>query len=188
MANLGEQICADYLTHRIGCNFISTNISIPEVQGEIDVIGIHLEKRTIYVCEVAVHTGGLGYNKNGKSDDYNILLGKFHRDIAYVQKYFPDYEVIIPMIWSPVVKISGVNAKYNVYNELLKLKEQINVDFGLELILVINEIYQEYLNQLRSHSMSETSEFYSSVMRLFQIEETLKRHLVKLDKSKVKKG
>ena len=52
---LGEEITAAYLRYIKGCEFIQQNLYTPDVQGEIDVVGIHLELSTIYVCEVALH-------------------------------------------------------------------------------------------------------------------------------------
>jgi Holliday junction resolvase-like predicted endonuclease len=40
--NLGEEIVAAYLQYIQGCEFIQQNLYTPDVQGEIDVIGINL--------------------------------------------------------------------------------------------------------------------------------------------------
>ncbi len=185
MHNIGEEICGEYLKHILKCDFISYNTIIPNIQGEIDVIGIKLSddpvERKIYVCEVATHTGGLLYVKNNQPDDYNRFLAKFQRDIEYVKKFFNNYQ-IIPMLWSPIVKMSKETAKYNTYNELIKLKQKIAEDYNLELKLVINEEYKTALEKLKNHASKITSAFSSPVMRLYQIEMSLEKHINNLKK------
>jgi hypothetical protein len=45
-------------------------LKTPDVQGEIDVIGISLANRTVYACEVAVHlVTGLQYVKDSRPDN-----------------------------------------------------------------------------------------------------------------------
>lgn len=53
--NIGEEIVAAYLQYVKHCEFIQQNLFTPDVQGEIDVVGINLEPKEIYVCEVAIH-------------------------------------------------------------------------------------------------------------------------------------
>jgi Holliday junction resolvase-like predicted endonuclease len=91
--NIGEEITAAYLQYIKGCEFIQKNLYTPDVQGEIDVVGIDLETRSLYVCEVAVHlVTGLQYVKNNQPNNVNKLADKFSKDIEYGRKYFPDYD------------------------------------------------------------------------------------------------
>ena len=129
MQNLGEEICGEYLKYINKCEFVTYNVTNPDIQGEIDVIGINLESKIIYVCEVAIHTSGLQYVKNNRPDDYNRFINKFNKDISYAKEYFPDYK-IKPMLWSPIVKISGKNAQYNT---LVELKKDIMENLKLKL-------------------------------------------------------
>jgi len=110
MQNIGEEICGEYLKYIKECEFITYDVTNPDIQGEIDVIGINLQNKILYVCEVAVHTYGLQYVKDKRPDDYNRFMAKIEKDITYAKKYFPEFN-IKPMIWSPIVKISGENAK-----------------------------------------------------------------------------
>ena len=52
-------------------------------------------------------------------------------------------------------------------------------DPGVEVVPVINQGFQDVMASLRSHAGRETKEMSSTVMRLFQVEEHLKRHLDK---------
>lgn len=186
MQNIGEEICGEYLNHILECDFVSYNILTPGVQGEIDVVGVNLAKKIVYVCEVAVHTQGLVYVNpvTKKPDDFNRFYSKFVKDINYANKKFDGYE-IIPMLWSPIVRNSRPNANYNTISELNRLKKAIQKDYNLELVLFINESYSEALEELKSFTLKRTSEFSSPVMRLFQIEKNLENHLRKVNKSKV---
>ena len=181
MQNIGEEICGEYLQNIVNCDFVTYNITNPDIQGEIDVIGIKLLQKEIYVCEVAVHTGGLQYVTNKRPDDYARFLSKFKKDIAYAKKYFKDY-TIKPMLWSPIVKISNPKAKYNTYAELQKLKEKIKTEYGLDLMLIINESYSNALSELKVYANNQTAMLTSPVMRVFQIEQTLEKHLKNLKK------
>ena len=183
MPNLGEEICGEYLKYILKCEFITYNVKIPNVHGEIDVIGINLERKLIYVCEVAVHTSGLGYSTNNQPDDYARFVAKFKKDIGYAKKYFPDY-LVQPMIWSPIVKISGQKAKYNIAAELERVVQHIQNEYQLSLELVINESFALAIGQLKDYTETETSEFKSSVMRMFQIQRSLEKHLKQLQKKR----
>lgn len=79
MQNIGEEICGEYLNHILNCEFITYNVTNPDIQGEIDVIGINLQDKKIYVCEVATHTMGLQYVSNKRPDDYNRFMAKFEK-------------------------------------------------------------------------------------------------------------
>ena len=102
--NIGEELVASYLEHLKGCDFIQKNLYTPDVQGEIDVVGINLKEKKIYICEVAIHLlTGLRYVKEKRSNNVQKLTEKLSRDIEYANKYFPDYERHI-MLWSPIIK------------------------------------------------------------------------------------
>ena len=62
MTNTGEEIVAAYLEYIEQCEFIQKNLYTPEVQGEIDVVGINHNKKRIYACEVAIHLRQLPIN------------------------------------------------------------------------------------------------------------------------------
>jgi Holliday junction resolvase-like predicted endonuclease len=82
MQNTGEEIVGAYLQHIRGCEFVQYNLHTPDVQGEVDVIGINIRDRIIYVCEVAIHLiTGLQYVKGGRPGNVNRFLKKFEKDI-----------------------------------------------------------------------------------------------------------
>jgi len=176
MPNLGEELCGEYLRHLKKCQFVTYNVTNPDIQGEIDVIAINLDKKVLYVCEVAVHTRGLQYVKNSRPDDYDRFVSELEKDITYAERYFKGYQ-IIPMIWSPIVKISLGKAKYDTLNELHRVVEHVREKYRLEVELIINHKFSQAMDELKEVAGSETSEFKSNVMRMFQIEKTLEKHL-----------
>jgi hypothetical protein len=181
--NLGEEIVAAYLQYIKGCEFIQQNLYTPDVQGEIDVVGIDLETKTIYVCEVAVHlVTGLQYVKDSQPNNVNKMTEKFSRDIEYTYKYFPNYSKHF-MLWSPIVKVSGDKAKFSQMADIEKITVNIQAKYSLDLECIINQKFSDCLAELREYARSETKELKSPVLRFMQVEEYLKRHLGKISKT-----
>lgn len=105
-ANTGEVLVASYLQHVRGCEFLHTNLYTVEAQGEIDVVGINLREHKVYIAEVATHlTTGLMYVKDNKTNNVQKLTDKFSRNIAYAERFFPDYDRHY-MPWSPILTSS----------------------------------------------------------------------------------
>ena len=179
MINLGEELVAAYLENIKGCEFIQQNLYTPDVQGEIDVVGIDLETKSIYVCEVAIHlTTGLRYVKNRQPNNVNKLKEKFSKDIEYANKYFPDYQKHF-MLWSPIIKDSKKTSKHNQARDLKDIQQKIFSKYGINLEFVVNEKFLDCLNELRDFAKRETKELKSPVLRLMQVEEYLKKHTKK---------
>lgn len=174
--NIGEEIVASYLQYIKGCDFIQQNLYTPDVQGEIDVVGIDLETKSIYVCEVAIHlVTGLQYTRGTHPNNVNKLTEKFSKDIEYTNKFFPDYNKVF-MLWSPIVRKSGETAKSNQMADIEGIKANILTKYGVMINFVINEKFSECLAELRNYAKHETKEIKSPVIRYLQVEETLKRH------------
>ena len=184
--NTGEEICGEWLRNVKKCNFIQYNFQIPGKQGEIDVIGINLLAKKVYICEVAVHLGGLQYVTQKRPDNFNRLLAKFSKDIEYAEREFVDNYKRIYMFWSPVVREARHGAKYNALDEIRKLMEKVKNEKGIELIYVINNVFREKINELRDIAKSESKALDSCVMRFLQIDERRLKYLIKPTKSKSK--
>jgi len=57
------------------CDFVDYNVVVRDGPGEIDVVGINLDRARAYICEVATHTGGgLGYKDNRASGPIVIFF------------------------------------------------------------------------------------------------------------------
>ncbi|MBN2210600.1 MAG: hypothetical protein JW709_04315 [Sedimentisphaerales bacterium] len=179
MINLGEELVAAYLEHIKGCEFIQQNLYTPDVQGEIDVVGINLKTKSIYVCEVAIHlVTGLMYVTDRKTNNVNKLNDKFSKDIDYANTYFSEYNKHF-MLWSPIVKKSKATSKHNQMKDLEDIQQNIFQKYGVTVDLIINDKFLSCLHELREHAKKETKELKSPVLRLMQIEEYLKKHTKK---------
>ena len=180
--NLGEEIVAAYLQYIKGCEFIQQNLYTPDVQGEIDVVGIDLETKTLYVCEVAIHLiTGLQYTKDNQPNNVNKLTEKFSKDIEYANKYFPDYSKHF-MLWSPIVRVSGKRAKFNQMADVEEIKTNIQAKYGVALECIVNEKFADCLAELRDFARKETKDLKSPVLRFMQVEEHLKKYASRISK------
>lgn len=179
--NVGEEICGEWLRRVKGCAFVQYNVRTTAVQGEIDVVGINLEKRTVYACEVAVHLlTGLQYVKANQPDNVSRLTAKLRKDNAYLRKAFDEYDHVL-MLWSPVVRDQRPGAKHNQMADVQAVVKALAQDPGVPVELIINHAFQKALDELRADARRETSEMASTVMRFLQVEERLKLHLERLE-------
>jgi hypothetical protein len=171
--NIGEELVASYLQHFRGCDFIQKNLYTPDVQGEIDVVGINLKERKVYICEVAIHLQtGLQYVKDKRPNNVGKLTEKLSRDIEYANRYFKDYERHI-MLWSPVVKNSREASKNNQEKDIAQIGANIKAKYGVDIEFVINKKFLHCLHELRGFARTTTEELKCPVLRLLQIEEAL---------------
>jgi hypothetical protein len=179
MTNIGEQIVSSYLQYIRKCEFIQTNLPTVDSQGEIDVVGINLKEKTVYVCEVAIHlTTGLQYVKNKRPNNIQKLTDKFSRDIVYATEYFPKFSRRY-MLWSPVVKAGNKTPSYNQKSHISEIRKNIKATHGVEIDFVINEQFLSHMNEMRKFAESSTAELKCPVMRLFQIEYWLTKQIGK---------
>lgn len=177
MQNIGEEVVGEYLKLVLGCDFVEYNLYTPDVQGEIDVVGINTKEKKLFICEVATHLiTGLQYVKNQQPDNIDRFCKKFRKNIEYANNYFPDYNKRF-MLWSPIVKNQGIKAKHNQLNDIKIIQTTLNNEYGVKIEAVINLEYRNCLLELRKYARKETKELKSPVLRLMQIEEKLSKHL-----------
>jgi len=82
MQNPGEEIIGEYLKIILGCDFVEYNLYTPDIQGEIDVVGINAKEEILYICEVATHlVTGLQYVTKRQPDNVNRFVKKFRKNI-----------------------------------------------------------------------------------------------------------
>lgn len=186
MINVGEQLVASYLQFIRGCEFIQTNLYTVDSQGEIDVVGIDLKNGKVYLAEVAIHlTTGLQYVKDKRPNNVQKLTEKFSRNIDYANKYFTEYEKHF-MLWSPIVKSGNRSEQYNQLNHINEIDQNIKATKDVAIEFVTNEKFLSCINEMRTFAKSKTEDLKCPVMRLFQIEEWLSKHIEKQTKSSKK--
>ena len=116
--------------------------------------------------------------KDNRPDNVPRLKAKLKKDIVYLRKAFPDYQHVL-MLWSPVVRNQRAGSKHNQADDVRAIVAALAEESGVEVVPIINEEFQRVLDELRAHARKETKEMGSTVMRLLQVEEHLKRHLGK---------
>jgi hypothetical protein len=181
--NIGEQICGDWLKHKKGCEFISYNLKVDH-GGEIDVIGIDIDKRHVYVCEVAIHLiTGIQYSnpKTKKPDNVNRFTNKFTKNCDYAESHFPDYKIFY-MLWTPIVRNQKPDTKHHQMDALNKVVKNMKRKRGIDIELVVNHLFMDRIIELRKYAKAESKALDSPVMRFLQIESKLLAHIAKLDK------
>jgi len=171
--NVGEEIVSEYLRYIKSCDFVEKNLHFPDSQGELDVLGINLEKKIIYACEVAIHIRGLQYVKNigGKNsiNNKNKIKEKFIRDKEFLKRYFSGYKHVY-MFWSPVVG-KGRNQEGQLKEAVNELKNEHDIDIEL----IINQKFLECIEELRKYAGKQKNNIDTPITRFLQIEEHLKR-------------
>lgn len=179
--NTGEELVSSYLRYILGCEFIQKNLYTVDTQGEIDVIGINLKEKSVYICEVAIHLiTGLQYTKGTTPNNVQKLTEKLSRDIEYANIYFSEYKKHV-MLWSPIVKNGKGSSKHSQVRDIEGIKKNIFNQYGIEVEFVINERFLSCLQEMRSFARKETSELKCPVMRFMQIEERLNKHVAKIN-------
>ena len=186
--NIGEEIAGQYLKVCRNCDFVEYNLYTTEAQGEIDVVGIDTKNKRVFVCEVAIHLGGLQYNKNGQPDNYERFLKKFEKDIFYANSRFDDTYEKVYMLWSPVVRNSKEGAKYNQLKDVERVKENLKHLHNIDLELIINKRFLDCLDELRAYAGKQTEELKSPILRFMQIEYRLDIHVTRELSKDMNKG
>lgn len=81
------------------------------------------------------------------------------------------------MLWSPIIKGSKQESKYNQESDIVQIGADIKAKYGLDIDFVTNDKFLICLNELREFARTKTEELKNPVLRLLQIEETLLKHV-----------
>jgi hypothetical protein len=160
--DIGESLVGAYLRHIVGCQVVTYNSYFTDRQGEVDVVGLrHGEPRTVWLCEVTTHTGGMFIVRNGKDVTAQVISEKLKRLHAFAELTFPGdhhrYEWWSPRV--PVGKVTTVMASMEVeWGEL-----------GRELEFVINEAYTARLRELAHDAGNNSSTTNEPAYRMLQV-------------------
>ena len=177
--NVGEEFVSAYLQQILGCDFTQQNLYTVDSQGEIDVVGLNLKTRSVYICEVAIHlTTGLQYTYAKRPNNIKKLTEKFSRDIVYTRTYLSDFKAHY-MLWSPVVKSRKNESEYDQMKHLEQVHKNIHQEFGESLQLIVNLEFSKRLEQLSKKACQTTADLKSPVMRMLQIEGQLAKYASK---------
>lgn len=177
--NIGEEIAGQYLKVCRNCDFVEYNLYTTEAQGEIDVVGIDTKNKRVFVCEVAIHLGGLQYTKDRQPDNYARFLKKFEKDIFYANSRFDDSYEKVYMLWSPIVRNSKAGSKHNQLKDVERVKQDLKQLHDVDLELIISKQFLDCLDELRLYAGKQTEELKSPILRFMQIEYRLGIHVTR---------
>lgn len=176
--NVGEQLVADYLQHVEECQFVGQNLPTSGEQGEIDVIGVDIENKKIYMCEVAIHLEtGLQYTKDRHPNNINKFIEKFRRCSNYANDYWKGYTHIY-MLWSPIVKSPQKSSAHSQVKDVEEIVSQLEQE-NIKVTPIINQDFMKCIEELKNHAANTTTELKSPIMRYMQLESKLERHINK---------
>lgn len=181
--DIGEDLVGAWLREVERCDFVQYNVPLRDQQGEIDVIGLNLLTRTVYICEVATHTTqGLQYTYGNRPNNVEKLTSKFQADVDYSRKYLAQFENHRFMLWSPIVRHSADDAKHNQFADLVAIRRNLYASHRADVEMIVNEVYLQCVEQLRARAAKETAASEYPVFRLLQILQKLEKHVAKLQK------
>jgi len=160
--DIGESLVGAYLRHVVGCDVVTYNSFFADRQGEVDVVAIKTgTPRTIWLCEVTTHIGGMLITSRGDRAQEVILREKMERLHAFAEATFPDddhgYEW-----WSPRVAVG----------KLTDVMHEIEAEWdaaGREMRFVMNESYTERIRELVANAAKNSSTTNEPAYRMLQM-------------------
>ncbi len=159
---MGELLVGAYLKVIEQCDIVCYNQHISggglNGLGEIDVLGLHFEKQTAFLCEVATHVGGLLYVDNKTTVKRIADKHLFQKD--YAAAHLKGFLKKRYQLWSPVVPEGHLTTNLP------------QIDRDLEL--VINEEYTKRVKKLQTQAGKQTNDENNQAFRLLQILEHLR--------------
>jgi hypothetical protein len=158
MLDIGESLVGSYLRYVEGCDFVHYQ-TYGEGQGEIDVIGMRLSDRRVWLCEVAIHLGGLEYG-TGYAGSRDKVRQKIDRAEALAGRLFDDQQTTFEF-WS-----------LRVPPGLASLLQELEDDYsgrGLDVAFVVNERFTERIEALQHKARADVRSTAEPAYRLLQI-------------------
>ncbi len=159
--DIGEYIVGTYLAIIKGCPFIQYNVRAPggSLAGlnELDVVGLDVDTRTAYLCEVATHLGGLLYGA-GNAETVARIVKKHDWQRHYAATHLAAFPHRRYMLWAPVVPVGALTAGLGALTDLE---------------LVVNGDYTARIVELRAVARQNTADYNNPFFRTLQILEHL---------------
>lgn len=107
-ANGIEEFVGQYLTFVKKCDFVKYNESYianlecekkQQNMGEVDVIGLNVKDKKLYVCEVTAELQGMGETNFNKYTVFGVK-NKFEKNKNFFSTHYSDYQIEY-MLWFP---------------------------------------------------------------------------------------
>lgn len=158
---IGEYIVGAWLKLVENCDFVDYNVRPPvkglEGLGELDVVGLNLRNKQVYLCEVTTHLNGIGYKDLPTT--LQKISKKFNTQQEYAKKHLPLHFPVRFMLWSPVV-----TPKY--VKEIKKLNKNLELIFNID--------YSKKVEEIEDVISDQTRDFCNPFVRVLQILNALK--------------
>jgi hypothetical protein len=163
MPEMGEYAVGAWLRLKGNCQIVTYDQELNPTgreMNEVDVIGLDLERRKAYFCEVATHLKGVNYGE-GNKDSAERFEKKFDAALKYSLQCFQEWSVHL-MLWAPYVP-------EGILTNLLQAMKQRFQDKGVTVELVINDIYTMRINELREWAKDDIRDRGEPFYRVLQI-------------------
>ena len=158
--DIGESLVGAYLRHRVGCEVVVYNSFFADRRGEIDVVGIKQGRpRTVWLCEVTTHVGGMDLRRGGRTAR-QVIANKLERLRDFAEATFPGDHHRFEW-WSPRVA-SGLQAAMSVV-------EQQWEDAGRDLHFITNQTYTDRIRELADDAKGNPSTTNEPAYRMLQV-------------------
>lgn len=158
MLDIGESLVGSYLRYIENCDFVHYE-TYDEGQGELDVLGMRIPDKRVWLCEVAIHLDGLEYGK-GYEGSRDKVQQKIDRAEVLAQRLFSEQQATYEF-WTPRVP-KGLAA-------MLTELEQSYTARGLDVSMVMNERFTDRINVLRERAARNMKATAEPAYRLLQI-------------------
>jgi len=143
------------------CDFVDYNVRAPgggfEGLSELDVIGLNMTKKSVHLCEVTTHIGGVDYG--GNQESVKRIKKKHNYQKLYAEKYLTNFNDIKFSFWSPYVPIGYITENL----------QEIDT-----LELVINKEYGSRIEEMKKLAESKTNDTGNPFFRMLQILENIR--------------
>jgi hypothetical protein len=158
MLDIGESLVGSYLRYIEDCDFVHYE-TYDEGQGELDVLGMRLSDKRVWLCEVAIHLGGLEYGK-GYAGSRDKVKQKIDRAEVLAERLFSDQQATYEF-WS-----------LRVPKGLATMLEELEAEYkgrGLDVAFIINERFTQRIDQLRERAAKDMKSTAEPAYRLLQV-------------------
>ncbi len=158
-ADIGESLVGAYMRHVERCSIVLYNSFFAEQQGEVDVVAVKRgnpdEPRTVYLCEVTTHIGGMAAPTVAR------IPGKLGRLREFAKLTFPGDRHRFQW-WSPYVPEGATTELFARLCAEWPAQEE-------SLEFVINSDYTRRIVSLVDHARASPSATNEPAFRLLQI-------------------
>lgn len=161
--DIGESLVGAYMRYIRSCEVVVYNTFLRTEQGEIDVVALRTgTPRTVWICEVTTHIGGMLYpGTGGGNGTVAKLRAKIGRARDFAAVTFPG-DLLRFEVWSPRVPRGKLTAAF----EELEAEAR---GMDMDLSFVMNDDFTEKVRELTDHARRNSSPTNEPAYRMLQV-------------------